>query len=73
MSNLKEIRDRVIEEQKELSIRTEKLYDFLFSKEYDNLDIEMRRLLIEQHSYMKNYLRILNKRIALINRELKND
>lgn len=69
----KELRVKLITEQKDLSLKVEKLGVFLYSKEFDVLTREMQDLLIEQHCYMKQYLRILNKRIAIINKELKND
>lgn len=69
----KELRVRLITEQKDLSLKVEKLGVFLYSKEFDTLTREMQDLLIEQHCYMKQYLRVLNKRIAIINKELKND
>lgn len=69
----KELRVKLITEQKDLSLKVEKLGVFLYSKEFDALTREMQDLLIEQHCYMKQYLRILNKRIAIINKELKND
>lgn len=73
LNNLKEIRVKLITEQKDLSLKVEKLGVFLYSKEFDVLTREMKDLLIEQHCYMKQYLRVLNKRIAIINKELKND
>ena len=69
----KELRVKLITEQKDLSLKVEKLGVFLHSKEFDTLTREMQDLLIEQHCYMKQYLRILNKRIAIKNKELKND
>lgn len=69
----KELRVKLITEQKDLSFKVEKLGVFLYSKEFDILTREMQDLLIEQHCYMKQYLRVLNKRIAIINKELKND
>lgn len=69
----KELRVKLITEQKDLSLKVEKLGVFLYSKEFDVLTREMQDLLIEQHCYMKQYLRVLNKRIAIINKELKND
>ena len=69
----KNLRVKLITEQKDLSLKVEKLGVFLYSKEFDVLTREMQDLLIEQHCYMKQYLRVLNKRIAIINKELKND
>lgn len=69
----KELRVKLITEQKDLFLKVEKLGVFLYSKEFDVLTREMQDLLIEQHCYMKQYLRVLNKRIAIINKELKND
>lgn len=69
----KELKVKLITEQKDLSLKVEKLGVFLYSKEFDVLTREMQDLLIEQHCYMKQYLRVLNKRIAIINKELKND
>ena len=68
---LKNIKSKLVDEQKSLSLNTEKLNKFLYSKQYDELTREMRYLLIEQHGYMKNYLRVLNKRIAIINEQIK--
>ena len=71
LSNLKEIRVRLITEQRDLSLKVEKLGVFLYSKVFDTLTREMQDLLIEQHCYMKPYLRVLNKRIAIINEQIK--
>lgn len=71
LQELKNVKSKLIDEQKSLSLNTEKLNKFLYSKQYDELTREMRYLLIEQYSYMKNYLRILNKRIAIINEQIK--
>lgn len=68
---LKNIKSKLVDEQKSLSLNTEKLNKFLYSKQYDELTREMRYLLIEQYGYMKNYLRVLNKRIAIINEQIK--
>lgn len=67
---LKERKVKLVEEQKDLSLKVEKLHKFLQSEEF-SITREMQNLLIEQYAYMKNYLRILNKRIALINEEIK--
>ena len=71
LSNLKEIRVRLITEQRDLSLKVEKLGVFLYSKKFDTLTREMQDLLIEQHCYMKQNLRVLNKRIAIMNKEVK--
>lgn len=71
LQELKNVKSKLIDEQKSLSLNTEKLNKFLYSKQYDELTREMRYLLIEQYSYMKNYLRVLNKRIAIINEQIK--
>ena len=70
--NLREVKVKLIDEQKQLSLNTEKLNLFLYTEEFDLLDREYRHLLIEQYAYMKNYLRVLNKRIALVNADIKN-
>lgn len=69
---LREVKVKLIDEQKQLSLNTEKLNLFLYTEEFDLLDREYRHLLIEQYAYMKNYLRVLNKRIALVNADIKN-
>ena len=69
---LREVKVKLIDEQKQLSLNTEKLNLFLYTDEFDLLDREYRHLLIEQYAYMKNYLRVLNKRIALVNADIKN-
>ena len=69
---LREVKVKLIDEQKQLSLNTEKLNLFLYTEEFDLLDREHRHLLIEQYAYMKNYLRVLNKRIALVNADIKN-
>lgn len=69
---LREVKVKLIDEQKQLSLNTEKLNLFLYTEEFDSLDREYRHLLIEQYAYMKNYLRVLNKRIALVNADIKN-
>lgn len=71
LQELKNIKSKLVDEQKSLSLNTEKLNKFLYSKQYDELTREMRYLLIEQYGYMKNYLRVLNKRIAIINEQIK--
>lgn len=71
LQELKNVKSKLIDEQKSLSLNTEKLNKFLYSKQYDELTREMRYLLIEQYGYMKNYLRVLNKRIAIINEQIK--
>ena len=71
LSNLKEIRVRIITEQRDLSLKVEKLGVFLYSKEFDVITREMQDLLIEQHCYMKQYLRVMNKRIAIIHEQIK--
>ena len=69
---LREVKVKLIDEQKQLSLNTEKLNLFLYTEEFDLLDREYRHLLIEQYAYIKNYLRVLNKRIALVNADIKN-
>lgn len=69
---LKQRRTRIIEEQKDLSLKVEKLNIFLYTTQFEELSRDMRYLLVEQYGYMKNYLRILNKRIAIINEQIKN-
>ena len=71
LSNLKEIRVRLITEQRDLSLKVEKRGVFLYSKEFDAITRKMQDLLIEQHCYMKQYLRVMNKRIAIINEQIK--
>ena len=72
-NNLKNLRIKLIEEQKELSLRTEKLYAFIYSKNFGTLNKEYQCILMEQYGYMKNYLRLMNKRIALVNEQIKNN
>ena len=67
----KELRVKLITEQKDLSLKVEKLGVFLYSKKFDTLTREMQDLLIEQHCYMKQQLRVMNKRIAIINEQIK--
>ena len=72
-NNLKNLRIKLIEEQKELSLRTEKLYAFIYSEDFSTLNKEYQCILMEQYGYMKNYLRLMNKRIALVNEQIKNN
>ena len=72
-NNLKNLRIKLIEEQKELSFRTEKLYAFIYSEYFGTLNKEYQCILMEQYGYMKNYLRLMNKRIALVNEQIKNN
>ncbi|MGN0144140.1 MAG: crAss001_48 related protein [Clostridium sp.] len=71
LTELRELRVKLIEEQRDLSLKVEKLNVFLYSKDFDSLNREMKDLLIEQYSYMKQYLRVMNKRIALVNEQIK--
>ena len=72
MNELRTLKCDLITEQRDLSLKVEKLYAFLHSNSVENLDKEGLYLLVEQYGYMKNYLRIMNKRIALINEQIKN-
>lgn len=71
LSELKDRRAKLIIEQKDLSLKVENLHTFLFLTGSEDLDQESRDLLVEQFVYMKHYLRILNKRIAVLNIEIK--
>ena len=72
MNELRNLKCDLVTEQRDLSLKVEKLYAFLHSNSVENLDKEGLYLLVEQYGYMKNYLRIMNKRIALINEQIKN-
>lgn len=68
---LKEIRAKLIGEQRELSLKVEELHTFLYYTGSECLNQEERDLMVEQYVYMKHYLRILNKRIAMFNEKIK--
>ena len=72
MNELRNLKCDLVIEQRDLSLKVEKLYAFLHSNSVESLDKEKLYLLVEQYGYMKNYLRIMNKRIALINEQIKN-
>lgn len=46
-NNLKNLRIKLIEEQKELSLRTEKLYAFIYSEDFGTLNKEYQYILME--------------------------
>lgn len=56
---------RVIDERQELNIKWVALVAFLWSDFFKSLDTDQMNLLIEQEEVMKQYLSILDKRIAL--------
>lgn len=60
-------KDRVVEEEKELSEKIEKLSAFFETRTFNGLSLEARTLLSEQRRHMKNYRQVLKARIALFN------
>ena len=61
---------RLIEEEKELSEKREKLVDFIAENEaYEGLSDEMKHLLNSQANAMNGYLLALKRRIELLTAE----
>lgn len=65
-SELPDFLVRIVSEKKELSEKINKLNAFIQSKKIRELDIEQSALLFAQRKAMKEYLDILEQRIALI-------
>lgn len=60
-----EVKNRVIAERDELSVKVEKLTKFLSGEKVLQLSKEMQELLFEQHSLMIKYLWVLNQRLDI--------
>lgn len=54
---------RVVDERKELEEKANKLKDFLVHTGFSNLLKEDRLLLVDQHTIMREYIRVLTRRI----------
>ena len=59
---------RVIDEEKELSIKIKKLDSFVTTDSFENLSSLNKELLVIQLFAMKHYDAILNKRISNFNK-----
>lgn len=55
---------RVVTERDELADKLTKLNDFIGGTTYDGLDVNERNRLCRQAAIMKDYLDVLNERIA---------
>jgi hypothetical protein len=55
---------RVIEEEKELTLKIDSLYSFVESERFKELDVSEQGLLIEQRGFMIEYQEVLQKRIS---------
>lgn len=62
---LDEVKNRVIAERDELSLKFYNLTEFLSGDKVLKLPKEMQELLLEQHSVMIKYLWILNRRLDI--------
>lgn len=60
-----EVKQRVIEERDELSVRLRKLTDFLMSDKVLRLSNEMQAYMFEQQAAMLKYLWSLNGRLDI--------
>ncbi len=60
---MKDWQERVIEEQKEVGGRGQKLYDFIESDAYEALPAFDRIALAMQLTHMQGYARVLRRRI----------
>jgi hypothetical protein len=54
---------RVVDEHKELAMKTEKLGEFLYGTLFGSLHQAEQARLLRQYAYMKMYLEILQERI----------
>ena len=57
---------RLIDERNELDIKIKKLYEFLYTQVFYDLDSEQKTLLREQYKVMRQYLNILNCRLDIL-------
>ena len=60
-----EVKNRVIAERDELSLKFYNLTEFIASDKVLKLPKEMQELLLEQHSVMIKYLWILNRHLDI--------
>ena len=57
---------RLIDERNELDIKIKKLYEFLYTQVFYDLDSAQKTLLREQYKIMRQYLNILNCRLDIL-------
>jgi hypothetical protein len=55
---------RMLEEYSQLTVRINKLTDFLSTNAFNTLALEDRILLVQQFGFMKSYSNVLSERIA---------
>ena len=56
----------LIDERNELDVKIKKLYEFLCTQVFYDLDSEQKTLLREQYKVMRQYLNILNCRLDIL-------
>lgn len=61
-----EVKNRLMSELKDLSEKMYKLQIFTYTNKFKTLNEEEQRLLLEQEKQMKEYQKILIKRIAIL-------
>lgn len=67
---MKSLKEKLVEEKKELDEKLSRLNTFLENKELSSdVDETHRELLVEQYKIMTEYSHILRKRIFLLERE----
>lgn len=57
---------RIKNEKNELDERANKLCDFIKSEKFNTLNMDMRRLMVDQYDTMVEYSNILSKRLELL-------
>lgn len=68
--NMKQFIKRLLKEEKELKIKTNKLKEIIDNGMYKTIpSVRQQELLLEQYNLMCKYLEILNKRIFIIENE----
>lgn len=61
-----DFKDRLIQETKELAIKTNSLNDFMRTQKFIDLNRENKDLLYLQSRLMNEYLQVLGKRIEIL-------
>lgn len=59
--------DKLVKEHKSMIKKHTALYKFIKSKEFDELDLKNKTLLIKQLNAMNTYIKVLQARIDYIN------
>jgi hypothetical protein len=58
--------ERLTKEREELSDKVEKIFTFVVSEKFNELDEQNKMLLFHQERHMRNYLGVLDQRIELL-------